>query len=250
MNKYYSNIFWHFTGSPKNIKWDEVHKPADIIKDATTKSTYEAWDILKKILDSKILKATCNEKLYGYRETDKFCCVTDIPLMNLHRHKKYYEDVALGFNSSNIYDAFNPVLYTSMSGIIKKVISVEDKKEVWTKEQAENIGIDEEIAKRSGFELDDNGNYIVPTTTFGYSENTALEKYFLNFVKLSIFSDEAGESFYQEKEWRKIGDFRFEYDDLSAIIIPKSHLGEVVDYLSEKGITDISTFTWEILSKV
>jgi len=52
-------------------------------------------------------------------------------------------------------------------------------------------------------------------------------------MKFSFFSDEVDESFYQEKEWRKIGNFYFENDDIEAVIVPKNHIDQIVSFLNE-----------------
>jgi len=249
MSDYYSKILWHFTGSPIDIKWDQVAQPLDIIKNSSPKPTEDSLQILIEILKSKILRATCIEKLYGIRETDKFCCVTDIPLIHLYKHKEYYGNVALGFNSNKIYKEFNPVLYIPRHGIINSAVFEEEGFETWTPEQLKTIGIDANTAERSGYELDTNGKYQVPITSIDYKENSILEKYLLNYIKISNFSDEPGRSFYQEREWRRIGDFNFDFGDLSAIIVPESYSEIVIKKISNLKISNISILTWELLEK-
>lgn len=84
-----SKIFWHFVGSPENIDWLKLKKPKDILLSGNPKKNERSWDILTAILESKKLLATCNEKLYGFRQTDKFCCVTDLPFKSLVYHRQY-----------------------------------------------------------------------------------------------------------------------------------------------------------------
>ena len=141
------------------IDWREVRQPTDIINQGRPKPTEDSWNIVLKILESKCLMATCSEKLYGYRETDRFCCVTDIPLHHLDKHKLYYGDVAIGFNSTKIYESFNPVLYVKRSGIINKAIEIEEGHEERSVDFPRKMGIDSDTAKRSGFVQDEQGNY-------------------------------------------------------------------------------------------
>ena len=81
--RYYSNIYWHFTGSPKGVDWSVARCPKDIISQDPVFNDLEAAKTLNLILDSRTLKATCTEKISEKLETKKFCCVTDIPLKDL-----------------------------------------------------------------------------------------------------------------------------------------------------------------------
>lgn len=250
MVKHSSQIFWHFTGSPKDIQWAKITKPADIVKNNSIKSTQESLKVLSAIIKSKKLKATCTEGLYGRQITDKFCCVTDLPSHSLAPHKQYYGDVAIGFNSKHIYQSFNPVLYIPKDKNISPGFSFTNGFEKIGMVDLESWGIDEGTANRSGFTKDKDGEYIVPTATVSYKDRTELERYLLNYVKLSGFSDQPGESFYQEKEWRRIGDFKFEFNDIAAIILPKdasAQLFELLPNLNDIGITILS---WEVLEKM
>jgi hypothetical protein len=71
----------------------------------------EAAETLKLIIDSCFLKATCTEKISEEKETDKFCCVTDVLLKDLPSHSPYYGKVAIGFKANSIHSHFVPVLY-------------------------------------------------------------------------------------------------------------------------------------------
>jgi len=244
MNNYNSNIYWHFTGSPDGVDWAALTMPKEIIKEKKPKSTEKAWCRLAQILASKKLLATAQEKLYGFRATEKFCCVTDIPMNNLHKHKEFYGDVAVGFRSEAIHREFNPVLYIPKVGIIKAAIVTEEGVETWTRSQMEAEGIDRETAKRSRcIPNDDESEFSMPYARVGYKENTKLEKHLLNYLKFTKHSCEPGESFYQEREWRCIGDFWFEYSDIAAIIVPKKLLGDACQKLNELGITEVSVFS-------
>lgn len=64
MQRYYSNIYWHFTGSPDNLDWHNVKSPEDILTlGGRTKSEAVSFNILDKILQSNKLLATCDEKI-------------------------------------------------------------------------------------------------------------------------------------------------------------------------------------------
>jgi hypothetical protein len=244
-----SRIFWHFVGSPEKIDWSTVQKPKDITSKSGPKPNKKSWEILKAILESKKLVATCNEKLYGYRKTDKFCCVTDLQMKNLLSHREYYGNVAIGFRSENIYSNFTPVLYTPIKNFLTHAIETREEFEEWTLSELKSMGMDEEIALRSGYEKTVDGKFRGSSLIIDYAKNSPLEKYVLNFVKGTKFSDEPGESFYQEKEWRKINDFNFENYDIAAVIIPKEYVSQTIELLNKLKIDKTSILTWEIIDK-
>ncbi|MCX6338639.1 MAG: abortive infection system antitoxin AbiGi family protein [Candidatus Aureabacteria bacterium] len=119
--RYYSNIYWHFTGSPRGIDWGACKKPKDILLQGKPRPPEEALHTLFSILEIRKLLATCDERISEKLKTQKFCCVTDIPLMDLELHSRYYGEVALGFNCSRIHMDFNPVLYFSKPKFPKKI---------------------------------------------------------------------------------------------------------------------------------
>jgi hypothetical protein len=244
-----SRIFWHFVGSPENIDWSKLKKPKDIIIGANPKSNIKSWEIVKEILVSKKLLATCNEKLYGYKETDKFCCLTDLPMKNLIHHRSFYGNVAIGFRSEKVYNNFTPVLYTPIQNFLKHAIEEKEENEEWTLAQLNSFGMDEDTALRSGYEKTNSGTYQGTSITIDYAKNSPLEKYILNFVKGTNFSDELGESFYEEREWRKVADFIFEYKDIAAIIVPKELVRKTIELLDNLKVEQVSILTWEVIEK-
>ena len=109
--RYFSNIYWHFTGSPRNIDWGRCRRPKDILLQGKPRDPDEALDVLFAILKSKKLIAKSIEKISERLYTQSFCCVTDIPLMDIELHARYYGKVAMGFKCSSVHMSFNPVLY-------------------------------------------------------------------------------------------------------------------------------------------
>ncbi|MFB4164299.1 abortive infection system antitoxin AbiGi family protein [Alteribacillus sp. JSM 102045] len=110
MQRYYSNIYWHFTGSPNGVDWKTIKRPKDL-KSYPPKTIEDSYKTLETILSSKTLIATTAEKVSSTEETAPFCCVCDIPLKDLDFHMEYYGKVAIGFNHKAIHGNFNPVLY-------------------------------------------------------------------------------------------------------------------------------------------
>ncbi|WP_408009401.1 abortive infection system antitoxin AbiGi family protein [Pseudalkalibacillus sp. A8] len=110
MQRYYSRIYWHFTGSPKGDV--QVLSPDELVKKSKPKSEKESVDILLKILQSQRLKATSQEQVGPYK-TNAFCSTTDIPFKDLVEHAVYYGRAAIGFKAEAVHDVFLPVCYLS-----------------------------------------------------------------------------------------------------------------------------------------
>jgi hypothetical protein len=241
MQRYYSNIYWHFTGSPENIDWSKVKKPQDILKFGHPKKEEQSVEIMFKIIESQKLLATCYEKVAENFQTEKFCCVTDIPLKDLLTHGKYYGNVAIGFKAKAIHDNFIPVLYISENNLpfIKKIFhdaglvdmaykellyddpqGIRNFYSLMSRAKKEKIEID--ISKMSGF--------------------------LSNFIKITKFDIKDGVSFYREREWRHIGDFNFKLEDIEAVVVPQKLIGDVKEKLSAiNELKEISIIAWEFL---
>lgn len=247
MNNISSKIFWHFTGSPSDLVWNNIYKPSDIIKFGKLKSLDEAINILKMIIESKTLKAKASEYLFDDRETSKFCCVTDIPLKFLDQHKDYYGKVAIGFSSKKIYENFNPVLYLKRSEFLSNSLELVET-DPW-KIRLEDLGITHDDAINNDFTPNPDGTYSIPFQKLTIEIEEKLKKYLTNYIKFSYFSDEAGESFYQEKEWRKIGNFYFDHNDIEAVIVPKNNIDLITSYLTRMQINQVSILSWDVIEK-
>ena len=75
------------------------------------------------------------------------------------------------------------------------------------------------------------------------------DPYFFNHLKLTYFSEYPNESFYQEREWRKIGDFKFEEKDIEAIIAPKECTQEIIKFLKDYKFYNPSIISWDLIDK-
>ncbi|MCB0401490.1 MAG: hypothetical protein KDD41_05360 [Flavobacteriales bacterium] len=246
---YYSKIFWHFTGSPKDVDWGNINYPKDILINKSPKSIGESIEILKLILDSRKLKATCSEKIIASNTTENFCCVTDIPLINLKNHRRYYGDVAIGFSSQSIYSSFHPVFYIPRRLLTNNLVERIESIVVSSEEELNNIGIDEDTAMRSGFEKRKDGRYNVPVTEVKPKKLNDLEQNILSFLKSTEYGDDEGDSFYQEREWRKIQDFDFNKENVTGIIVPQEYIEDIINYLSTKGYNNVNVLSWEFIEK-
>lgn len=205
MQRYYSTIYWHFTGSP-DIDWNNVKSPEDMLTQGKPKPDEQAVKILKEIICSKTLKATSIEKLTDSIWTEKFCCTTDIPFKDLLTHAQYYGKVAIGFKAEMIQKIFLPVFYVS----------------------TDNKSYSEEVLKT----LDS-------------------EQYIKNFIKMTDFTSENdGHTFYREREWRHIGDFNFNVEDVAALVVPNNSLLEMRKCLESNHFPeDISVLSWRLIEQ-
>jgi hypothetical protein len=240
---YYSNIYWHFTGSPKNIDWSSIFCPNDILKYGQIKSDKESLDILELIVKSKYLKASCKERIDREINSKSFCCVTDIPFQNLHEHTKYYGNIAIGFKHNKIHKEFNPVLYIDKN-------KLQTKLDTFTQPDVVNFGL------LGSYNFKSDGTQELVRTPFfnifldSQIDGEQLGSYIFNYFKITNFSDNSSETFYREREWRKIGDFNFGYIDIAAIIVPSQHLTETTNKLSNLNVIDIPILSWDFILKI
>jgi hypothetical protein len=226
---YYSNIYWHFTGSPKNIEWNLIYCPKDIRKYGAPKTDRESLDILKSIISSETLLAKAKESIDTHIISETFCCVTDIPIQNLEEHKPYYGNVVIGFKHGKIHKNFNPVLY-----IPKNILPVRSKN------TATSFAI-------TGDLLTLLKNVYSPENVI---DEDKIGSYLINHFKITSFSDKSEETFYREREWRKIGNFNFKHNDIAVIIVPSRFITDVKKMLANIESQDISIMTWELLKKM
>lgn len=235
--RYYSNVYWHFTGSPTRLDGFLLTKPADIHHVAQPKDTDEATDVLIRILRSRTLLATSVEKIAENLQTDPFCCVTDIPLKDLPLHAVNYGQVALGFKAPAIHNRFVPVLYLSKD-------NEEMREKLFNHDQLSRLA---ESGKGYQFHRVAGIGGSLATQ----SDPLITQNPFLNFIKMTDYSVEPEETFYSEREWRHIGDFAFSTDDIEAVIAPACVLPELRRCIfDELGYPDaLSLFAWEFLEK-
>ncbi|RBW69438.1 abortive infection system antitoxin AbiGi family protein [Bacillus taeanensis] len=211
MQRYYSTIYWHFTGSPI-IDWRSIKQPEDILKLGKPKSEGKSVSILKEILKSKLLRATCTEQITETYHTKEFCCTTDIPFKDLLNHAPYYGRAAIGFKANFIQHQFSPVFYVS----------------------SENRSFQHNVLENIQLQ----------------SNNFSLE-FLLNFIKITNFTPKSEEhTFYREKEWRHVGDYHFTEDSIAAIVVPNHYVPDVRKYLLLHHYPeDISVLSWKLIEQ-
>lgn len=243
MQRYYSNIYWHFTGSPE-IDWHKVTRPEDIVKFKEPLGDREAAGILTQILESHRLIASCTEQITEELQTLPFCSVTDIPLKDLISHSRYYGRVAIGFKAGSIHRSFVPVMYISRENrlFIEKVFEhphLRDlagrKTEPYPKPADWADGVKSWTAPGPGpqaWEVD----------------SSQIAGFLMNFVKVTGYATKESDSFYREREWRHLGDYVFQPADVAAILVPGGLINELKETMDRQGYTtDISILSWEFV---
>lgn len=243
--RYYSNIYWHFTGSPKGVDWSIARCPKDITNQGAVLDDSVAAETLILILDSKSLWATCTEKIADGVETEKFCCVTDIPLKDLPSHSPYYGKVAIGFKAEAIHKHFIPVLYLPTQNLpaIEKLIP--------NRQISKMIS---DLLSSSGSWAEQQAMKLMPRAHQYMEVVKEIDKneiggFYSNFVKITNFDSDPQNTYYREREWRGIGNFNFDYADIEAVVAPSSVLPVIKDKLEKLGIKDINVVSWEFVEE-
>jgi hypothetical protein len=246
--RYYSNIYWHFTGSPTDLAGQVLTKPADIHRFGTLKSIDESTEVLLDILRTRKLMATSRESLSEDIQTDLFCCVTDIPLKDLPLHAVNYGQVALGFRAQVIQKQFLPVLYLSKDNLAMKKMLIPNRGTA--QEAYEHFYANGDWAKAQGYQIQraSQAELAQPAQSV---DPILHENPFLNFIKITDFGLKPEDTFYSEREWRFIGDFAFEEDDIEAVIAPAEKLPYLRHMIFDelKYPENLSLFAWEFLEK-
>jgi hypothetical protein len=248
VQRYYSNIYWHFTGSPKGIDWRNIRRPADIANQAPSldpaTATATAKDTLKQILRTQKLLGSCTERVVDDLETAKFCCVTDIPLKDLPSHAPYYGRCAIGFKANSVHKAFLPVMYvpTQSMPVIKSLVPNRKLTEMAGDHMRYQGSFQEQQALKLMSQAAHNKEVIQKP------DADAMKGFLMNFVKVTDFDTSPEKTFYREREWRNIGDFSFTVDDVAAVVVPEAHLAETRAHLDECCYPQsISIVAWEFI---
>jgi hypothetical protein len=242
--RYYSNIYWHFTGSPKGIDWREIRRPADIERQGPVLDPVTAKETLKLILTSKKLLGSCVERVVADLETAKFCCVTDIPLKDLPTHAPYYGKIAVGFKAAAVHKSFLPVMYipTESMPVIEMMVPNRRLTELAYDFLKHQGSFQEQQAMKLMSQAGHNMEAV------SKPDADAMKGFLMNFVKVTNFDSSSENTFYREREWRKRGDFSFTVDDVAAVVAPEALIGEVRAHFDKEGYPpSISIVAWEFI---
>jgi hypothetical protein len=239
-----SKILWHFTGGPR---WDsKLNK-----QEPHPKPAHEAYNALISILKDRELRIGGYKEVIKVKvpvirihdeETDTWseeigatrqlisvpvCCVADIPIIHLGYHADRYGKFAIGFHrASAIRHGFNPVFYQLhhskvLLSIYAGITYLGDANDDIAEDRMDDVlyllkHLDEDADKNKTARLADSLNTLSKSVK---SSAQALRR-FLAFVK--TFDEAEFSTIYTEREWRSIRAFKFEYDDISMIAVPRS----------------------------
>jgi hypothetical protein len=243
--RYYSNIYWHFTGSPKGVDWSIARCPKDITSQGAILSDAEAAETLKLILKSKYLRATCTEKITEGMVTEKFCCVTDIPIKDLSSHAPYYGKVAIGFKAEVIHKNFVPVLYLPTQNLpaIEELIP-----------NRELAKMASDLLVSTGGWAEKQGTHLMAQAAINPESVQAIDLeairgFFTNYVKITDFDPDSVNTYYREREWRCIGNFNFDLLDVEAVVAPADQLESIRECLTGLNATQVNILSWEFIER-
>jgi hypothetical protein len=181
-------------------------------------------------------------------ETEKFCCVTDIPIKDLPSHAPYYGKVAIGFKATTIHKTFLPVMYIPTQSMPIIETMVPNKKLVGM--AYDFLGYQGSFAHQQAMKLLSHANADANKELISKPDAEAMKGFLMNFVKVTDFDTSPENTFYREREWRNIGDFVFNVEDVISIVAPESYLGDLRAYLDKEGYpSSISLISWEFIEK-
>lgn len=241
--RYYSNVYWHFTGSPQGVDWFLASSPKDILDQGAVLDSERAAQIAIEILESRKLLATCTEKIIEGVVTPPFCCVTDIPFKDLPSHSPYYERVAIGFKPKPVQRQFVPVLYFPKQVLPMIFESIPNRR-------LEEMGRDFLVG--SGGWSEAQGMRFLAQAALNpenveVADKRQISGFYSSFVKITDFEPEPENTYYREREWRGIGDFEFQYEDVEAVVAPGDHLQKIREALRGLGAESKNLISWEFV---
>lgn len=204
----------------------------------------DSKDTLKKILQSQALLGRCTEQVLPGLETQKFCCVTDIPLKDLPTHAPYYGKVAIGFKADAVHRTFLPVLYIPKESLpmIEKLVPNRQLTEMAYQAWGSQGSFQEQQGYRLHAQASANKELVKEP------DSDQIKGFFMNLVKITDFNTSPENTFYREREWRNLGDFKFEKADVAAIVAPERFMGDIREFLADSGYPpSISIVAWEFI---
>ncbi len=246
-----SKILWHFTGGPR---WNE----AENRQEATPKPIEDAYAALVAILKSRELRiggykevvkviaprirtydpgTNKVETSYNVPKTlvsSPVCCLADIPIMHLSYHAERYGKIAIGFHREVVIRrGFGPVFYQLHSSAVLQAIyagfaGLEESDMLDLEQHIHDLGDEiEQLECKHGHAVEvDRMSLFYDVEGEANVVQNVMENAMKSFNNLLAFvkSFELNEfgTIYCEREWRSIQPFRFEYDDISMIVLPRN----------------------------
>jgi Putative abortive phage resistance protein AbiGi, antitoxin len=246
-----SKILWHFTGGPK---WNEVEKR----QEEKRKPIEDAYTALINIIQSheirvgqyrEVLKANLAkvhrvepitkeiiEEVNVYREVESspVCCIADIPIMHLSYHSERYGKIAIGFHRSSTFNhGFSPVFYLLQNSALLQALYT-GMHRIGATHGDVNLALGEpSIAETVPMTL---GLAATEIRSFqeAFYELTKMTNGLLTRISDAIinmqtvlafiktFKESEFDTIYTEREWRSISPFKYEYADVSMVVLPRA----------------------------
>lgn len=256
--RYFSDVFWHFPGSPSFPEGFWPKKPGDIFeRGLEPRRPSEGVGIVEKIAESGKLLATCSDPITDQLSTNKFCCVTDIPVKDLPHHARFYGRVAIGFRAQAVHEGgFLPVQYVPerslphIEELVPAPLDPDMMRTMWEFDELEwGSGSATDRAMRSVVNQAQQKAKNEGTFEKRVDEGTLGRNSLADYLKITDFSVEPAETFYAEREWRKVGDFVFGKGDVAAVAAPEEYLGVLREALFDRlGYpATLSVVAWEFV---
>lgn len=256
--RYFSEVFWHFPGSPDFPDGFWPKKPADIFgRGLAPKPPAEGVGIVEKIAGSGKLLATCSDPITPSWSTNKFCCVTDIPIKDLPHHAAFYGKVAIGFRARAVHQAgFLPVQYVPepflpyVEELVPAPLDPDMMRTIWEFDELEwGSGSATDRAMRGIFNRARQKAEEEGSVERRVNERSLGGNFLADYLKITDFSVDPADTFYAEREWRKVGDFVFEKEDVAAVAAPEEHLAALREALFDRlGYpAALSVVSWEFV---
>ncbi len=256
--RYFSDVFWHFPGSPAFPEGFWPKKPADIFaRGLAPKAPSEGVAIVEKIAESGRLLATCSDPITDKWFTNRFRCVTDIPIKDLPHHATFYGKVAIGFKARAVHEGgFLPVQYVPeqflphVEELVPAPLNPAMMKTMWEFDELEwGSGSANDRAMRGIFNQARRKAEEEGTVESRVDEGALGANSLVDYLKITDFSVDPADTFYAEREWRRVGDFVFGKDDVAAVAAPEEHLGGLRKTLFDRlrYPAALSVVSWEFV---
>jgi hypothetical protein len=246
-----SKILWHFTGGPlwdsKRNKQCTKLKPPERAYEALTSilKTKELrvgqyHEVVKVLIpkrtrwNSKQKRNVAQKNVLAELNSAAVNCLADIPVIHLSYHAQRYGRFAIGFHrASAIRHGFTPVMYALhgvhvLRSIYRGFAQLDDINSDYLSllitDAEDEIG-DAECKHGHRVEFPHGGSAQYLRTGLEDIEESvwhakkAFER-MLAFIK--TFEPREFGSIYCEREWRSIKPFKFTYDDVAMIVVPKA----------------------------
>jgi hypothetical protein len=276
-----SKILWHFTGGPHWL--DTENRQAD-----DPKPEEEAFAALVSILQSKELRVGRYKEVIKvdgpmfkriepgaivFEHTGEapttissapVTCIADIPIIHLNYHAERYGRIAIGFHrEATIRAGFSPVFYQLQNSPILRAIhagfcSTQDADQTKVGQQIISLMDNIRIMRQKDGLLDNKYmetlsvvNEIGLFTHQVVGQLRASFSTFLAYIK--TFNPDQFNSVYCEREWRSTTPFRFQYGDISTIVVPRNigtgdHYERFIEQAESDGLPrSVSVMAWEDL---